>query len=288
MSARTTFYAYRLLSRVAEVLPASSVIPVSKFVGRVAARALPKRRHLIEKHLTKVTGSSPSRHLVNATFASYARFWIQSLRLPVVPRAQLDDVYRIEGVEHIESALAAGKGAILALPHVGNWDVAGAWLVNHVTPLTVVVEQVDPPQLFVWFKEFRESLGLNVVVNDADVTKTLLGVLKSNQAIALLSDRDVDGTGADFEFFGEVTKIPRGAALLALRSGAALLPAATYDSGKGHRTVVGPALPVAREGKLSDDVTRITEDLLREFEKFIRNAPEQWHLFQPHWPSDRD
>jgi KDO2-lipid IV(A) lauroyltransferase len=116
--------------------------------------------------------------------------------------------------------------------------------------------------------------------------------LKDNQVVSLLCDRDIprDGvrSGVEVEFFGERTSVPAGPAFFALRTGAALLPLATYFTRKsdGHHTVVRPPIPVERQGGLREDVARITQLLMIEIEGLIRRAPEQWHLFQPNWPSD--
>src|SRR5205085_7976812 len=113
--------------------------------------------------------------------------------------------------------------------------------------------------------------------------------LRANEVACLLCDRDLAGTGIPVEFFGERTTLPGGPAALALRTGAALLPAAVYFEGRhGHRGVVRPPVPVERTGRLRDAVARVSQALAGELECLIRDAPDQWHLFQPNWPSDRD
>ena len=116
----------------------------------------------------------------------------------------------------------------------------------------------------------------------------MLQALRANRIVCLLSDRDLTGDGVEVEFFGERTTLPGGPATLALRTGATLLPAAVYfRPGRNHHAVVRPPVPAAREGRLREDVARITQLLADEFEALIRAAPEQWHLMQPNWPSDR-
>jgi len=108
----------------------------------------------------------------------------------------------------------------------------------------------------------------------------------------LLCDRDIpkDGkrTGVEVQFFGETTTVPAGPAFFALRTGASLLPMATFftPGANGHKAVIRPALVVERQGSLREDVSRISQLLMFEIENLIRQAPEQWHLFQPNWPSD--
>ena len=105
--------------------------------------------------------------------------------------------------------------------------------------------------------------------------------------MCLLCDRDLVGDGIEVEFFGERTTLPAGPATLALRTGAPLLPAAVYFGPQGgHHAKVMPPVAAQREGRLRDDVERVTQDLAHRFEELIRAAPEQWHLLQPNWPSD--
>jgi len=112
--------------------------------------------------------------------------------------------------------------------------------------------------------------------------------LRDNRIVCLLSDRDLTGDGVEVEFFGERTTLPAGPATLAIRTGAALLPVAVYfGPGRGHKGVVHAPIETSRAGGLRDDIARITQCLAQEFEILIREAPEQWHLLQPNWPSDR-
>jgi KDO2-lipid IV(A) lauroyltransferase len=153
--------------------------------------------------------------------------------------------------------------------------------------LTVVVEPLEPPELFDWFVEMRRSIGMTVVPLGRRAGPAVLRTLREGGVVALLSDRDLVGSGVEVEFFGERTTLPPGPATLALRTGAALLPATMYSSERArHHVVIRPPLAVERRGAVADDVARITQDLAQELEKLIRLAPEQWHLFQPNWPSD--
>ena len=156
-------------------------------------------------------------------------------------------------------------------------------------PVTAVVEPLQPPELFEWFVSFRRSLGMTIVSLGPDAARQVLAALRRNEVVCLLADRDLAGTGTSVWFFGETTTLPAGPATLALRSGAHLLPTAVYfrPGQEGVKGVVRPPLDTARQGRLRDDVARVTQDLAGAFEELIRAAPEQWHLMQPNWPSDR-
>jgi lauroyl/myristoyl acyltransferase len=172
---------------------------------------------------------------------------------------------------------------------LGGWEYAAAWANNRGHRMLAVVEDIEPPELFEWFLEQRRLLGLDIVALGPDASAVVTRALRDNRIVALLSDRDLTGDGVEVEFFGERTTLPAGPATLALRTGATLVTLAVYfRPGRDHLAVIRPPIPVEREGRLREDVARITQQLAYEFEALIREAPEQWHLMQPNWPSDFD
>ncbi len=246
---------------------------------------------MVARHASRVGGRTLSaaeeRRAVRAAVASYARYWLESLRLPSIDPAEIDSRFTIEGLEHIRAAREAGRGAVLALPHVGGWEVGGHWFTRQGFPMAVVVERVEPPELFEWFERLRRASGLSVIPLGKGAGTEVLKALRDNQVVALLADRDIGGGGVEVEFFGERTTLPGGPATLALRAGAPIMPTAVYFRGEGHHAVVRPPLPLERSGRLRDDIASLTQAVAHELEGLIRAAPEQWHLLQPNWPSDR-
>lgn len=247
---------------------------------------------MVERHLQRVHGGplppAALRAASRRSFESYVRYWIESFRLSNMGGDDIDAGMWAEGLPHLDAALAAGKGAILALPHLGGWDFAGAWLVRRGYPLAVVVEPVEPPELLAWFTALRSGVGLTVIPLGPQAGSAVLRELRANRVVALLCDRDIGGGGVEVDFFGERTTLPGGPGTLALRAGAAVLPTAVYFEGnRGHRGEIRPSLATERRGSLRADVARLTQDLAVGLESLIRAAPEQWHLFQPNWPSDR-
>ena len=191
------------------------------------------------------------------------------------------------GYEHLVAGMAAGRGVVLALPHLGRWEWGGAWLNLQGYPMTAVAETIEPPELYEWFVSQRQALGLTIVALAPEAGGILLRTLRNGGLVGLLCDRDLVGNGVEVEFFGERTTLPAGPATLALRTGAVLLPTAVYGGpGRHHTAVILPPVPVERTGRLRDDVTRITQVVAHDLERLIRRAPDQWYLFQPNWPSD--
>jgi KDO2-lipid IV(A) lauroyltransferase len=288
-----TLGAYRAGSAVARTLPTSILDPASRALARRVVDASPERRVIVEANLRRVHGGTldplTERRLVNETFESYARYWLESFRLPGLTRAEVDAGFSYSGFEHIEEARAEGTGVICALPHLGGWEWAAFWLtlVPRI-PVTAVVEALEPPELFEWFVDYRRSLGMNVVPVGPDAGREVVQAIRNRDVVCLLSDRDISGTGVDVEFFGERTTLPAGPATLAFRTGAPLVPCAVYFTDDGRECVLEEPLPVEREGKLRADIARVTQDLAHALERLIRRAPEQWHLMEPNWPSDHD
>lgn len=246
---------------------------------------------MIERHLRRVHGEglqgSELRSAVRASFDSYARYWIESFALPRETAESLDAHFETSGLEHLDAALSAGNGAILALPHLGAWDFGGAWLATHGYPVTVVVEKLEPPELFEWFVSHRRSIGMEVVPLGPEAGIAVVNALRAGRPVGLLCDRDLTGSGVEVELFGERTMLPAGPATLALRMGAPILPTTAYfRPNGGHLGVVKPPIDITRAGSFRSDVERITQVLAQELEALIREAPEQWHLMQPNWPSD--
>jgi phosphatidylinositol dimannoside acyltransferase len=290
--ARAVYLAYRAGADVARFLPPRPGEAAARALSRVLTVTSPARRRQVTRNLSRVTNGSLSgpalTRTVSEVFDNYARYWHELFRLPGRTVTDLETRFACEGFENIEQSQAAGRGTILALPHLGNWDVAGAWLAGRGLGATVVAEPVEPRELFDWFVGTREQLGMQVVPLGPRAGADVLLALRENRVVCLLCDRDLTGDGIEVEFFGEATTLPGGPATMALRTGAALLPVGVYfRPGGGHLArILGP-VPAVREGRLRDDVQRVTQLLASRFETLIRAAPEQWLMMQPNWPSDR-
>jgi KDO2-lipid IV(A) lauroyltransferase len=275
---------------VARTFPSSVLASASRLLARRVARSSPERRVIVEANLRRVYGQLDpltERRAVDETFESYARYWLESFRLPSLTAAEVDAGFSYRGYEHIEHGRADGSGVIVALPHLGGWEWAAFWLaLIPRVPVTAVVEALEPPELFDWFVEYRRSLGMNVVPVGPDAGREVVKAIRAGDVVCLLCDRDIAGTGMEVVFFGERTTLPAGPATLAFRTGAPLIPCAVFFSDAGRECVLEPPLVVERQGKLRADIARVTQDLATSLEGLIRRAPEQWHLMEPNWPSD--
>ncbi len=243
----------------------------------------------LRKNLARVVGVPPCDvpgTLMRASLASYARYWREVFRLPTMDHRalarQLHDL--VAGKEHLAAALAAGRGAILALPHSGNWDMAGVWLAQTHGRFTTVAERLKPESLYRRFIDYRESLGFEVLPLSGGRRppfELLRERLADNRVVCLTAERDLTRTGVQVDFFGEPTRMPAGPAKLALETGAALLPVHCWYEKDGWGFEIYPALDCT-----GGDVGVITQALADRFAHNIAAHPADWHMLQPQWLAD--
>jgi KDO2-lipid IV(A) lauroyltransferase len=289
-SARAAYLAYRGGAEVARVLPRSIGRRIARGVSRAMTAVWTTRRRQVERNLARVArGSWDPDELHRASgrlFANYGQYWQELFRLRLGDDSIEADT-DAEGYEHIAGPQREGHPVILALPHLGNWDAAGAWLARRGHRLTVVAEPLEPPELFEWFVEQRRALGMDVVALGPGATGALLRTLREGGVACLVCDRDLTGDGVEVELFGEATTMPGGPAVLALRTGAPIVPVGIYFLPEARRRLrIMAPVPAVREGNLRDDVQRVTQDLARVFEELISAAPDNWLMMQPVWRSD--
>lgn len=290
MAGRARVALFKSIGTLLEVVPESLDVAVASALAASMGRLRPStRRHLDVNlaHALAPVGDVVEPELLDRfasrALRSYGRYWAEGAKLPSIPRERVVRRFVIaEGMEHLEEAKARGKGLVVALPHVGSWEWGGSYLDSLGMGMTAVAELLDPPELFEWFKQKRESIGIKVQPLDEHAGTVLVTTLREGGVAGLLCDRDLQDNGVEVTFFGERVTLPGGPATLALRTGATLVAAACYSGpGKDHHAVVTAPIDAQRSGRLREDVTRVTQLVAIELEGLIRRAPEQWHVLQP-------
>jgi KDO2-lipid IV(A) lauroyltransferase len=232
------------------------------------------------------------RMLTRDGVRSYLRYWAEVFQLPKMTTAQILRRVDVTGDPRIRSAVAAGNGMILSLPHMGNWDMAGAWLTGTGVPFTTVAERLKPESLFTRFVEFRESIGMEVIPltgGEQPPYVVLAERLRAGGALCLLGDRDLTRAGIGVDFFGATARMPAGPAALAHDTGAVLLPVTLSNPSRWrwdfqiHEQVGIPA-----EGSRDEKIRQMTQQVARVFEAEIRKHPQDWHMLQRVWVDDLD
>ncbi|MGW0913526.1 phosphatidylinositol mannoside acyltransferase [Streptomyces sp. NPDC002784] len=272
--------------------------PVAVRLGQAIADAAWKRRgqgvlRLESNYARVVPDASPQRlaELSRAGMRSYLRYWMESFRLPAWSAERIRTGVEIKDLHRLTEGLAAGKGVVLALPHLGNWDLAGAYATTALnTPFTTVAERLKPETLYDRFVAYREGLGMEVLPHSGgSAFGTLARRLRDGGLVCLVADRDLSASGVEVKFFGETARMPAGPALLAQHTGALLLPATLwYDGPRMMRGRVHPPVEVPETGTRAEKTSVMTQALADAFATGIAEHPEDWHMLQRLWVADLD
>jgi phosphatidylinositol dimannoside acyltransferase len=290
--AAITYGVYRASASVLRNLPGPLSRALAAATGLIAWAAGPSRRRIVAENLAPVLGVRADdvrlAAVVRRAYADYGVYWSDAARLTTGDVHRHPKRFVFSGMKVWDDFVKQQTGGILVLPHLGCWEAGAAWTSAMGYPLTSVAEVLEPPELFEWFARMRQRVDITVLPVGTETVTQLLATLAQGTVIALLADRDVTGDGVVVEFFGHKTRIPGGPALLALRSGVPLMPAAIYVHSRGCFDIelLAP-LDTTRRGRLREDVERVSQDIAWAFERFIRKAPEQWHVFQPLWDTER-
>ncbi|MCX5458080.1 phosphatidylinositol mannoside acyltransferase [Streptomyces albidoflavus] len=270
--------------------------PVAVRLGQTLADTVWKRRGKgvlrLEANLARVVpDAGPERlaELSRAGMRSYLRYWMESFRLPAWSETRIKEGFEPEGLHHLTDGLAAGKGVILALPHLGNWDLAGAWVTRNLgVPFTTVAERLNPETLYDRFVAYREGLGMEVLPHTGgSAFGTLARRLRAGGLVCLVADRDLSASGVEVKFFGDTARMPAGPAILAQQTGALLLPVTLwFDATPVMKGRVHPPVEVPETGTRAEKTSLMTQALADAFAEGIADHPEDWHMLQRLWLAD--
>jgi phosphatidylinositol dimannoside acyltransferase len=286
---------YAAAWRLVGAAPAGLAFGAFRLGADLAARRGSVGARRLRANLARVVpAASPRRldELVRAGVRSYARYWCEAFRLPRMdPGAVFATMDAdVRGAEPFHAALDAGRGVVFAMPHSGNWDAGGVWLVETLRrhgrepAFTTVAQRLHPESLYRRFVGYRAALGFEVVAAEdrRGAYRALTGRLRGGGVVCLLADRDLTGSGTEVELFGEPARFPTGPAQLAALTGAVLIPAFPGFTADGWS--VRMAAPVPVPGRHA--VPAATQAVADAFAALIAAAPQDWHALQPIWTAD--
>ena len=288
------YYGYVAGSALARALPERWVYALAQWAGGLAATRS-KRSAQVASNLARIAGQPPDSEVVRAlvvdAYRSYARYWLETFRLVREGREFFLERFRGIGDHNIDDALALGKGVVVAVGHLGNWDAAGAWVGARGNRLVTVAEVLRPRRVFDFFAEHRARLGMTIYGAEPGVTAKLVEEAAGGAVVAVLADRDLKGTGVEADFFGEPATFPRGAASIALRAGVPVIIGGVYerplpDGRRGWVAELSAPVPMP-DGGGEAAVDELTRTIAARLEECVARHPEQWHVFQPFWIADR-
>jgi lauroyl/myristoyl acyltransferase len=298
---RATLAVYGAGWRVVRLLPERVAYALFALGADLAWRRRGAGVRRLERNLARVRPDLDAdglRRLARAGMRSYLRYWCDSFRLPDWDETRIVSTVRTEGDAPVREALAAGRGVVMFLGHLGNWDHAGAWSALRLWQVTTVAERLRPEELFDRFVGFRERLGMRVLPltgADGSVFGTLLRTLRDGGFVPLLADRDLTEHGVPVRLFGAAARVAGGPAGLALATGAALHPVSIrYERLPGpgarhgivitwHDEVRVPELPATPDGRRpprSALVAAMTQSCVDALAGAIAQHPQDWHMLQ--------
>jgi lauroyl/myristoyl acyltransferase len=296
MRHRLTGMAYALGWSLVCRVPESWARWAFRLAGDIAWRRQGHGVQRLEANLRRVAGPDVTgkqlRALSREAMRSYARYWLEVFRLPVISQQRIvADMHCVGEEQTAFASMAAGRGVVFALPHMGNWEHAGAWIIARGGKgFTTVMERLKPESVYERFVEFRQGLGMEVLPATGGTSRfgVLAQRLRAGGMVCLLADRDITGSGIEVEFFGEKARMMGGPAALAVQTGAALMPVVLWFTGSGWGAHIYPEIPVPAEGSRREKVTAMTQELARIFEAGIAAHPQDWHMLQRVFLADLD
>jgi KDO2-lipid IV(A) lauroyltransferase len=278
------YRAFRIMQWLVERLPRELGYALAVLAARFAFVFARGARELLIGNLRMVLpelGERELRRLAWSNFRNHSKAYADLMRLPVARVEDLRQLLHVRGVEQLEAARERGHGVLVISAHMGSWEVAAAIWSATVAPVSLFAEELEPRELFEWYRRTRARLGISVLPLSRSGLRQVLDALDNEEMVVTAIDRDIMGTGIEVDFFGRPAHIPEGPAAIALRKGTPLLPVAVYRLADDTFQADGyPPVFAESTGDRAADIRRITTDLVRRLETIIREHPDQWHV--PH------
>lgn len=278
-------YLYFAGWRVVRWLPERTAYKLAYSVSDLLVRRNGKSIKRLRSNLSRTQPGMTTLNLdllVIEAMRSYMRYWCDTFRLPDWSKQRILETVTVTNEHLLIDAIEAGTGVVVAVPHAGNWDHAGAYFCAKGIRLVTVAERLKPEKLFLKFLAYRQAMGMEVLPLDGRVLNTLEERLNEGALVALVSDRDLSRSGIEVDFFGGPARMPAGPALLALRTKAPLITAfVSYTEIGVHIEFRNIILPSS--GDESTKVKEIVQMTASSFEDGISQSPEDWHMLQRIW-----
>lgn len=276
---------YLLAWRVVRWLPEKIAYGLFYKLGKMLAKRKGKSVARLRSNLERVKSDYTEEQmdaLMKASMRSYMRYWCDTFRFPDWSKERMRQTVEVHDEHLLMDAIAAGTGVIVALPHAGNWDHAGAYFCSKGVKLATVAERLKPELLFRKFVAHREAMGMEVLALDSRSIAILAKRLREGGLVALVADRDLSQTGVTVNFFGGLARMPAGPAVLAINTGAPLLTAYVSYAPRGIH-INFELVQVGQTGTQSERVQETVQRCADNFARGIAEDPEDWHMLQRIW-----
>jgi lauroyl/myristoyl acyltransferase len=278
------YRAFKVVQSIVERLPRRLAYALAVFAARFAYWFSPLARPRLEFNLKVACPELDQRELRRITwlnFRNHAKAYADLMMLPRTQVTAMRPLLKVRGMEHLEAARALGKGVLAVSCHMGSYEVVSAIWSATLAPVSLFAEELEPRALFEWYRDTRARLGISVLPINLGGMRKVTQALHDQEMVVTAIDRDITGTGHVMPFFGRPAPIPLGTAALALRVGTPLLPVCVYRlADDTYMAEAAPMVVAHSTGDRKAEEIRVTQELLRHIEGFIRSHPEHWHV--PH------
>ena len=278
------YRAFKVVQSIVERLPRSYAYALAVFAAHFAYWFSPLARPRLEFNLKIACPELDDRQLRRVSwlnFRNHAKAYADLMMLPRTRVAAMRPLLKVRGMENLEAARALGKGVLAVSCHMGAYEVVSAIWSATLAPVSFFAEELEPRALFEWYRGTRARLGISVLPINLGGMRKVTQALHDQEMVVTAIDRDITGTGHMMPFFGRPAPIPLGTAAIALRIGTPLLPVCVYRlPDDSYMAEAAPMVVAHSTGDREADEIRVTQELLRHIEGFIRSHPEHWHL--PH------
>jgi lauroyl/myristoyl acyltransferase len=282
-----TWRAFKIVQSLVEHLPRSWAYALAVMAARVAWWFSPLARPRLEYNLKIACpelSDAELKRLSRLNFRNHAKAYADLMLLPRTRIGEMRRLLHVTGWEYLEQARAMGKGVLVVSCHMGSYEVVAAIWSATLAPVTFFAEELEPRALFEWYRDTRARLGISVLPLDLSGLRKVTQALRDNEMVITAIDRDITGTGRRMPFFDRPAPIPMGPAAMALRMGTPLFPVCVYRLPDDSYMAEGTPLVIAQAtGDEKEDELRITQELMRKIEGFIRAHPDQWHVPHKIW-----
>jgi KDO2-lipid IV(A) lauroyltransferase len=281
------YWIHLISSGLLRVVPVRVAYTVVDLLAPIVSRLWGRQYRHALANMQRVLGPRPDplevRRQVRNVFRNYARYMVDLLSLPRTAAEDVERRFRVHGLEHIQHGLDRGRGVVMVTAHVGNWDMAGVLLAARGYPVNVIHDTLHPKRWNDRVQGIRALIGLRLIPVESGA-RQMLRALRQNEILAILIDRPMEQQGVPVRFFGAETRVPGGAATLALRAGAPVVCAVAVRSADGFEAHVSPVIEIQPSGDSGQDVQALTQRVMSWLEALIREHPDQWYMFRNMWP----
>jgi KDO2-lipid IV(A) lauroyltransferase len=275
---------YSALWKLVRYLPEGIAYKVFESLAGISYRRNGKRVQRLRsnyRHVAPDVSAVELEEMVKDGLRSAMRYWCDTFRISDWSTEKTLQSTATNNENFLFEPIEKKRGVIVAVPHAGNWDHAGAYFCAKGARVNTVAEHLKPERLFRKFLAHRERMGMNVLDLDAGVLSELEMILKDRgELVALVSDRDLSKSGIDVHFFGATARMPAGPARLAYDTGADLITAFVAYRREGIEVFFTPPIAVDRAAEKSREIARVTQVIAARFEDAIRKNPTSWHMQQ--------